>query len=247
MKLWIAERHLLATAGLLLVVLLPASSHAQSSQALKNFLKSRPFPQLIQQYAQETIELQLEGEVAREEKARPYRLVPGFRCQVFAGLNRSHALQVFHQAQKVALDSVYLLADSTGLFKVQVGNCRQRREAEILLDKLRFSGFPDAWIVKTNIHVPKLPRTTQPTDSTAATTSPIFFGVQILATSSHSNARRARNRIRQAFSLPVQIVQQAPFWKVVVGQFPNRSEADSLREKLRQSGFRDAWVTQFDL
>ncbi|RMG65909.1 MAG: SPOR domain-containing protein [Calditrichaeota bacterium] len=241
----------LPTVRLLLILLAtmllftPPGLWGQDPDKLERFLKSNPFPQLIQRYAQEDIQLELKGETRRREEALPYVVVPGFRCQVFAGLNRTNAEHIFQRLQLAAVDSVYLLSDSTGLYRVQVGNCRTRREAELLLDKLRFQGFPDAWIVETPIHVPKAPQRPAP-DSLRFNRPAMFYGVQVLATSSRKNADHIAKELNLHFSLPTQTLKKAAFWKVIVGRFTERSRAEALRDQLKQAGYADAWVTQFD-
>ena len=66
------------------------------------------------------------------------------------------AKEILSNIQALNLDSVYMVQEQN-LFKVQMGNYGERREAEIMLDRLRYAGIENAWIVNATIHVPKPP------------------------------------------------------------------------------------------
>lgn len=79
--------------------------------------------------------------------------IDGFRVQVFASGSRDVAEGARRTALARTGQSAYI-AHEDGLYKVRVGNCRTRAQAEKLLEKVRSGYYKDAWIVATRIEVP---------------------------------------------------------------------------------------------
>jgi cell division septation protein DedD len=74
----------------------------------------------------------------------------GFRVQVMATANEESARVVQGDAQSKLGVTAYLeLID--GVFKVRVGDCWTRAEAEALVRRCRDAGYGDAWIVASEI------------------------------------------------------------------------------------------------
>jgi len=48
--------------------------------------------------------------------------------------------------------------------------------------------------------------------------------------------------VRRATSLPVEIVQIGDLWKVFVGRSATREPIDAERDRLRATGYPDAWT-----
>lgn len=104
-----------------------------------------------------------ETPAAPPPEAQANREVDGFRVQLFASkdierttLEKSEAEFVFAR-EGVA---VYIEFDSP-MYKVRIGDCRSREEAEQLREIARRNGYPSAWIVKTKVNTnPLLPRET---------------------------------------------------------------------------------------
>lgn len=90
------------------------------------------------------------------------REVDGFRVQLFASRDIEKATLEKQEAELVfARDSlaVYIEFDSP-MYKVRLGDCQSREEAENLRVKARRKGYPTAWIVKTRVNsLPSLPKT----------------------------------------------------------------------------------------
>ncbi|NIM19395.1 MAG: hypothetical protein GTO51_03335 [Candidatus Latescibacteria bacterium] len=78
----------------------------------------------------------------------PAEMVEGFRVQVFATANEETAEAVRVSAERKLELPVYTEMIE-GLFKVRVGDCRNREEAEKLLKRCQGAGYGDAWIVET--------------------------------------------------------------------------------------------------
>ncbi len=213
---------------------------------LKSFLWQRDFQELIRTYGEETVVLRDEGLVAEQKRLRSYVEIPGFRVQVFAGTNEQAARAQAHRLEALQLDSVYVVQEG-GLYKVQVGNFRERREAEKMLDRLHFAGVDNAWIVATTIHWPK-----SKLSATAETTAPVSpmremtprFAIQIFVTGSADKARRLSQAFAQKMGIKTRVLAQNGFYKVLAGDFTSEAEARTELERLHASGFPDAWVIQ---
>ena len=77
-------------------------------------------------------------------------LGPGYRVQVFATGNRE-AAQSFKGEIEGRLDVRAYVELVDGIFKVRVGDCRSRPDAENLLQRCRGAGYTDAWIVSSYV------------------------------------------------------------------------------------------------
>ena len=79
-------------------------------------------------------------------------MTPVFRVQILAVSDEASAQDARQTAALRLKQPVYVeLVD--GMYKVRVGDCPTRVEAEKLLRKCRESGYPDAWIVTGAIKV----------------------------------------------------------------------------------------------
>lgn len=102
---------------------------------------------------EEVIEEEMEIPPAEEivaEEAPSVEMMDGFRIQVFATGNEETAEAVREAGERKLGVPVYTeLVD--GLYKVRVGDCRTREEAEALLKRCKDSGYGDAWIVEARV------------------------------------------------------------------------------------------------
>ncbi len=74
----------------------------------------------------------------------------GYRVQVLATGERENA-EVVRAEVEARLGGVVYVEPIDGMYKVRVGDCRSRAEAEDLLQRCRAAGYADAWIVSTQI------------------------------------------------------------------------------------------------
>lgn len=79
---------------------------------------------------------------------------PGYRIQVFASGSAEKAEEVRHAVEARLGTPAYVEVEA-GVFKVRVGNCVSREQAQALLDKVRSAGYQDAWIANTTVVLPK--------------------------------------------------------------------------------------------
>ena len=76
--------------------------------------------------------------------------VPGYRIQIAALEDQGKAMEIQKEAMLKFTEDVYLIFDSP-YYKIRVGNCVTRREAEELQKKAVRLGFLDAWIIRTMV------------------------------------------------------------------------------------------------
>ena len=89
---------------------------------------------------------------------KPQDTMAGYRIQILASGNEAAARSVKESVEvSVGVPAYVELAD--GVYKVRVGDCPSRPEAEALLAKCRAAGYGDAWIATTTIIVPRKDRT----------------------------------------------------------------------------------------
>ena len=69
------------------------------------------------------------------------------------------------------------------------------------------------------------------------------YTVQISAATTEDTADRLADIVSRGTAMPVFIDQLDGYWKVRVGAFPTRGEAESRLEDIRSLGYPDAWVT----
>lgn len=81
----------------------------------------------------------------------PREGVPGYRVQICATSDEEKARAIKRKAMLRFDERVYMVYD-TPYYKVRVGDCRTRMEAEELKKKAIQKGFHDAWIVRTIVY-----------------------------------------------------------------------------------------------
>ena len=89
--------------------------------------------------------------------------------------------------------------------------------------------------------------TPTPTDETVTTTSPGAltgkYTVQVFATYSMGKAGEISEKVKSKLSgAETFIAKEGGTYKVRVGNYSSRDDADRSRDKLRTLGFHDAWV-----
>jgi cell division septation protein DedD len=84
------------------------------------------------------------------EQAPPAEMTDGYRVQVFATGDEETAEAVREAGERKLGVPVYT-EYVDGLYKVRVGDCLAREEAEVLLKRCKATGYGDAWIVETRV------------------------------------------------------------------------------------------------
>jgi hypothetical protein len=68
------------------------------------------------------------------------------------------------------------------------------------------------------------------------------FRVQVLATSTRENAEQLRRTLVMLYTEDIYIIFEAPNYKVRMGNFIDRRNAETLRQILVKSGYPSAWI-----
>ncbi|MFC2076088.1 SPOR domain-containing protein [candidate division KSB1 bacterium] len=82
--------------------------------------------------------------------------IPGFRVQVFSSGAADRAELVADEARYLLKEKTYIKT-ADNLFRVQVGDCLTRQEAEELRGECRLAGYKDSFIVTAQIEVTRSP------------------------------------------------------------------------------------------
>ena len=162
---------------------------------------------------------------------------------------------------------------SGGLFKVRVGDFLTRNDALAALPSLAALGYSDAWITADQVGgteraaAPPSPQSASaaqrpnredpvtgagPPDGTVSTRSTDSrepsvqgFRIQIASVPDEAGAveaqRRASSRMGDAET--VYVVPAAGAYKIRVGDFPTRADAEARLSEVRGLGYEDAWIT----
>ncbi|MGA2507400.1 MAG: SPOR domain-containing protein [Chitinispirillaceae bacterium] len=78
---------------------------------------------------------------------------------------------------------------------------------------------------------------------------PSRFRVQILASTQEQQVREEKNNVAAKIKLadidlPVTVVFEAPYYKLLAGDFAQRSEAENCCAQLKKIGYNDAWIVR---
>ena len=76
----------------------------------------------------------------------------GFRIQIFSSSTNLRAREIEKKASGQFSEGVYLIYDPP-TYKVRVGNCLTKEEADIIRQKAVSLGYRDAWVVRDKIIV----------------------------------------------------------------------------------------------
>ncbi len=94
--------------------------------------------------------------------------IPGYRVQICAVADEVTAREIQREAILKMNENIYLIYDSP-YYKVRIGDCTSRFEADKLQQSAINKGFDQAWVVKTGVKV--IPQKTTEKDARAGQTS----------------------------------------------------------------------------
>jgi hypothetical protein len=75
---------------------------------------------------------------------------PGYRVQIFASSERARAESAAAEARRKFTEPVYVEFEAP-LYKVRVGDCVTRHEADTLKEKAGVQGYEGAWVAETPV------------------------------------------------------------------------------------------------
>ncbi|MBN2619626.1 SPOR domain-containing protein [candidate division WOR-3 bacterium] len=99
-------------------------------------------------------------------------------------------------------------------------------------------------VIEEEPYVPPAVSATPPPPPMPAPATLLGFRVQIFASSTENNASRIAGDARSSFDETVYVEHIAPYYKVRVGDFLTRDDAEVLKTKALQIGFRGAFVVE---
>lgn len=172
--------------------------------------------------------------------APKFKQVEGYRVQTFAGIDSLNALVLVNQLRSALDDSVYFFKERE-LFKIQLGDFLYRNDADMKVMDLRKNGFQGAWVVQRLINVP--------IDTTKLTAHPeqnleYPFKIQVLVTSDKEKAKALVNQLKNQFNMESFYTQNQQLYKIFVGKFATREEAEKILSQIRAEGYQDAWLVK---
>ncbi|MDE3000665.1 MAG: SPOR domain-containing protein [Gemmatimonadota bacterium] len=162
----------------------------------------------------------------------------GFRVQIAVVSSRERAGIVRNEAETKLGVPVHVYRDpDTGLHKVHAGNGRTATEVESLRRLAKSQGYPEAFIVRTRIELPR-----------AAVFGPepvVGFRVQVFATSNRAAAEGEMANVKDTVGHEdVYIESEPPYFKVRIGNFRTREAAEGLIQRLQTYGYDTPFVVR---
>lgn len=73
---------------------------------------------------------------------------------------------------------------------------------------------------------------------------PDGYRIQLMALSSMEAVRAKKNTIEKELQLTVYVDYDKPYYKIYVGDYTKRKDAEKALNKIKQSGYPDAWVVK---
>jgi len=164
--------------------------------------------------------------------------VEGYRVQTFAGIDSLNAFVMVNNLKTVFKDSIYFFKENE-LFKIQLGDYLYRNDADMKVLDLRKDGFAGSWVVQRLINVPIKPDSLA--DSLKKETD-YPFKIQILVTSDSEKAKTIVTQLQNEFKMVSNYIQSENLYKIFLGKFASREEAEKVLGKVRENGYKDAWL-----
>ena len=182
-----------------------------------------------------------------------YKLIQGYRVQIFASLDSANAVVAKYKAQQQVEQPVYVIRDGE-MFKVQVGDFPYQAQAYTLRDEMTRNGFKGAWVVQREIRIPlsadekttvednKEPNTINSSVGAQNQQGNGKYSIQIAAVSDEMRAQQLVYEVKNKFQREADYKLVGSVYKVYLGRFSDRESADSFLQKVRSSGYPDAWL-----
>ncbi len=71
---------------------------------------------------------------------------------------------------------------------------------------------------------------------------PNGFRIQLMASSSVEKVRNEKKSIESKLDIAVYVYYDKPYYKICVGDYISHEDAEKELEKIRESGYPDAWI-----
>ena len=164
----------------------------------------------------------------------------GYRIQIAAVLDRVRAQTIKSRSEHLLKQRVYVNYDErTRLYKLHVGNCRTASEAETLRRDTKSKGYTEAFIVRSTIETAPSPYRT-PTRT--------GYRVQVFSASNRGAAEKAAKTAQTTLEREdVYVTFEPPYFKVHVGDFATKEEADKFVQAARKRGYDTPFPVQTEI
>lgn len=172
------------------------------------------------------------------EEAPSVVQLDGYRVQIAVVSSPGRAGIVKGEVETKLGVSVHVYRDpDTGLHKIHAGNGRTATEVESLRHLAKSRGYPEAFIVRTRIELPR---------AAVYGPDPVFgFRVQVFATSNRAAAVAEMANVRDTLGKDdVYLESEPPYFKVRIGNFRTREAAEGLVERLQTYGYDTPFVVR---
>jgi cell division septation protein DedD len=163
------------------------------------------------------------AEVPPPQKAR-------YRLQIFAGSAANAQKNYSKLSTEVPNGEVYMINDkASGLWKIWVGNYATHEEAEKAKEKYIKTGYPDSWVHEMKGEF-------APSEN--------LIWVQVGALQNDAAAQKLKSELESKQKEKVQIERTDKIWKVWVGGYADKKQAEDLKKKLHGLGYAKAFVVK---
>ena len=85
-----------------------------------------------------------------EKSQNPGEMVQGFRIQLMATTDENQAREIKKNAMVKLREKIYLVFEAPH-YKIRVGDFLAREDAKTVLETVVSNGYPDAWIVRSQV------------------------------------------------------------------------------------------------
>ena len=162
-----------------------------------------------------------------------------FKVQILALERYENAVIEKIRLQEFTEKTIFLV-NERNLWKLQIGDFSMRSEAEAEKNTLKSLGWTDAFLIRYRISVnPDVPQNEEDSANTA-----IYYTVQLIATTNKTEAENMQINRNILNISDVTLIKEGDFWKIRVGSFEDINEATILRNRMREMGFDDSWITK---
>jgi len=220
------------------------SAEVDSSLYFKQVEVSDPFLKKLSDNPNQSFSLSktlIPPKPAESEKSK-FKIIEGFRVQIFAGVDSLNALASKNLAKSTVTDTIYEFNDK-GLMKLQVGDYPYYPQADSIKRQFRQTHFPGAWIVKTNIFIPivesEVDSMVKPNEENKLAGR---FKIQVIATGDENKAEAILRELKAQFDGNAFYESSGNMFKVFVGYFIKEDEARVALKSVREGNYPDAWL-----
>lgn len=178
-----------------------------------------------------------------DEPPVPETLIPGYRIQIATTLKRDSAERLKEEiASRLNVRAYVEYAPSVSPFyKIRIGNCRTKKEAEELRRRAEDAGYTVSGGYSAPFWVETMVLPVEPVEPTVQRVQVQGYRVQLVAVENREEVNRVKEEAERKFDVEVYREFVAPLYKVRIGDCQTVEEADMLLREARRKGYGDAF------